>query len=55
MFSRYEVKLTALVDALQPLLDSQPPDLKRISEGGLRELWAEWSNIKPLIQAGQVR
>ncbi|XP_067948100.1 pyridine nucleotide-disulfide oxidoreductase domain-containing protein 2-like [Watersipora subatra] len=53
-YPRYEETLEKLVDALQPLLDSSPPDLNKFLSGSLREKLSEWRhNVKPTIETAK--
>ncbi|KAF6036446.1 PYROXD2 [Bugula neritina] len=53
-YFRYEDKLTSLVEALQPLLDSSPPNIHKLTSGSLQEKWREWRDaVKPLVTVGR--
>jgi len=53
-YFRYEDKLTSLVEALQPLLDSSPPNIHKLTSGSLQEKWREWRDaVKPLVTVGE--
>ena len=54
-YFKYEDKLSELVDALQPLLDSPPPNIDRFLSGSLRQKWGEWTqSVKPLVKVGEI-
>ena len=54
-YFKYEDKLSELVDALQPLLDSPPPNMDRFLSGSLRQKWGEWTqSVKPLVKVGEI-
>jgi len=53
-YFRYEDKLTSLVEALQPILDSSPPNIHKLTSGSLQEKWREWRDaVKPLVTVGE--
>ena len=54
-YFKYEDKLSELVDALQPLLDSPPPNIDRFLSDSLGQKWGEGTqSVKPLVKVGEI-
>ena len=53
-YFEYEHQMTAIAQAIGPLLDAPPVELSALGSGSLRERLAMWPAIKAALKSGML-